>query len=122
MSTVTMGIGLLLALVTGVGIGLPVGWVAAAGNGRELARWRATSDAVLPADREAYASTPHKAATPVRVDAARLAQLCAELGEHDWDTGAQPCDCGVPHPFRICARCLLVDDTECGPVWRGGVW
>jgi hypothetical protein len=41
---------------------------------------------------------------------------CAELGEHDWDTTAQPCECGQPHPLRICARCLRVDDSDCTPL------
>lgn len=47
-------------------------------------------------------------------DRAALARECAELGEHDWDAGGvQPCPCGRPHPFRICARCLTPDIGEC---------
>lgn len=42
-----------------------------------------------------------------------LGRLCAELGQHDWDQAAQPCDCGRPHPFRICARCLTPDESQC---------
>lgn len=41
-------------------------------------------------------------------------QECAVLGEHDWDTDdAQPCPCGGSHPLRICARCLMTDETGC---------
>jgi hypothetical protein len=128
MSSVTMGIGLLLALTVGLGVGLPLGWVAAAGNARELVRWRASNDPTLVAGRHnTDAGGPRRDLAPAVVprrldDPGGLARLCAELGEHDWDGGAQLCDCGAPHALRICARCLLVDDTECGPVQRGGVW
>lgn len=37
---------------------------------------------------------------------------CLALG-CDWDWGMEPCGCGRPHTFRICARCLVSDDPEC---------
>jgi hypothetical protein len=37
---------------------------------------------------------------------------CLALG-CDWDWGTQPCECGRPHTFRICAHCLLLDDPVC---------
>lgn len=36
---------------------------------------------------------------------------CAWLG-CDWDETTEPCVCGRPHTFRICARCLIPDDSE----------
>lgn len=37
---------------------------------------------------------------------------CLALG-CDWAWGAEPCICGQPHLFRICARCLVSDDPVC---------
>lgn len=37
---------------------------------------------------------------------------CLALG-CDWNWGAQPCECGRPHIFRICTRCLRCDDPAC---------
>jgi hypothetical protein len=60
---------------------------------------------VLPLD-----FTPRQA----EEDRAGLARECAELGEHEWDdAGTEPCECGQPHPFRICARCLTPDTAGC---------
>jgi len=44
---------------------------------------------------------------------------CAWLG-CDWDWGTEPCSCGRPHTFRICARCLTADDPECSTTTEDG--
>jgi len=50
-----------------------------------------------------------------------LARECAERGDHEWDeSGAQPCDCGRPHPFRVCVRCLEPDESGCVALAGGG--
>jgi hypothetical protein len=41
--------------------------------------------------------------------------------DHDWDWGVEPCPCGRPHTFRICARCLIVDDPACDATETTGI-